>query len=201
MFELWSESMRTTVLSRAAVLALSVAVGACSDSTGPAPREPGDLNVVRLAAAAPPLLSNSVTFTACRGQGVEGRLFYDNGSGGEGEEFARLKIDSNTLLRRPDGTLIAQDECVDITMSVPDPSRLEVELQPSGLSFNPQDPAELQIEYAEAEGITNDIEAQLAIWRQESPGAPYTRIGTLILDDLDEAQADLLGFSRYALSY
>jgi hypothetical protein len=90
---------------------------------------------------------------------------------------------------------------VDITMSVPDPSRLEVELQPSGLGFNPQDPAELQIEYAEAEGITTHIEAQLASWRQESPGAPYTRIGTLILDDLDEAQADLLGFSRYALSY
>ncbi|HEU5171762.1 MAG TPA: hypothetical protein VFU46_14535 [Gemmatimonadales bacterium] len=193
--------MRTTATFGPVLLALGVAIGACSDATGPEPRQPGQLNIVRLASTAPPLLANSVTFTACRGSGVEGRLFYDNGSGGEGEEFAKLKIDSNTLLRRPDGTLFGPDECVDITMSVPDPTKLEIELQPAGLVFNAAKPAELKIEYAEAEGITDDIEAQLAIWRQESPGQPYTRLGTLILDDLDEAEAELLGFSRYALSY
>ena len=193
--------MRIAVCPRRILVAALVVAAACSEATAPEPRQPGDLNIVRLAAGAPPLLSNSVTFTACRGSGVEGRLFYDNGSGGEGEEFAKLKIDSNTLLRRPDGTAFQPGECVDITMSVPDPSRLEVELEPSGLTFNPQDPAELKLEYGGAEGVTDDIEAQLAIWRQAVPGGPYVRLGTLILDDLDEAEADLLGFSRYALSY
>jgi hypothetical protein len=191
----------STVIRRARTLILLAAAAACSESTAPEPRDPAALTIIQLAGTAPPLLSTSVTFTACRGSGVEGRLFYDNGSGGEGEEFARLKIDSNTLLRRPDGTVIGTGECVDITMSVPDPARLEIALEPTGLTFNPQDPAELKIEYGEAEGVTDDIEAQLAIWRQEAPGQPYVRLGTLILDDLDEAEADLLGFSRYALSY
>jgi hypothetical protein len=191
--------MRTA--SWRALLAIVVATAACSESTGPEPRPPADLTVVHLASGAPPLLASSVTFSACRGSNAEGRLFYDDGSGGQGDEFARLRIDSNTLLRRPDGSVIAPDECVDITMSVPDPTRFEVQLEPGGLGFNPADPAELRIKYAEAEGVSADVEAVLAIWRQEAPGDPYVRLGTVILEDLDEAEAELLGFSRYALSY
>ncbi len=192
--------MRTTVSVLSALLAVLVA--ACSDSTGPSGLRPAaELRVLQLAATAPPLLSNTVTFTACKGTSQEGRLFFDNGSGGPGEEFARLIIGSNTLLRRPDGTTFAPGDCVDITMTIPDPTRLEVELQPAGLVFDPNDPAELRIEYGDAEGVTNDIEAEIAIWRQESPGQPYMRLGTVVLDGLDEAEADLLGFTRYALAY
>ncbi len=193
--------MRATVSVRPALLAVLVAA-ACSDSTGPSGLRPAaELRVLQLAATAPPLLSNTVTFTACKGTSQEGRLFFDNGSGGAGEEYARLVIGSSTLLRRPDGTSFATGDCVDITMTIPDPTRLEVELQPAGLVFDPGDPAELRIHYGDADGVSDDIEAELAIWRQEAPGQPYTRLGTVVLDGLDEAEADLLGFTRYALAY
>ena len=190
-----------TFIRQAVALGIAAVIGACSDSTGPTSRNPAELTIVQLASTAPPLLSTSVTFTACRGSNAEGRLFFDNGSGGEGAEFARLRIGSNSLLRRPEGTTFGQDECVEVTMSVPDPTRLEIALEPTGLVFSNDDPAELRLDYGEAEGITADIEAQLAIWRQEAPGQPYVRLGTVVFDDLDEAEADLFGFSRYALSY
>lgn len=185
---------------RAALLLFSVA--ACSDSTGPNNRPESDLTILRFAPGAPPLVSNSVTFTACAGVQAEGSLFYDDGSG-QGRRFARLRVDDQSLLRRPDGSAFAPGECIDITMAVVDPGsgELLLELQPTGLRFRPEDPAELEIEYREAEDVTSDIEAVLAIWRQESPGDPFVRIGTVVFDDLDEVEAELDGFSRYALAY
>jgi hypothetical protein len=45
------------------------------------------------------------------------------------------------------------------------------------------------------------IESTMAIWRQESPGDPFVRVGTAVVEDLEEAEAELQGFSRYALAY
>ena len=45
------------------------------------------------------------------------------------------------------------------------------------------------------------IESKLAIWRQEKLGDPFVRLGMALLADLDEAEATLEGFSRYALAY
>jgi hypothetical protein len=70
---------------------------------------------------------------------------------------------------------------------------------------------ELRIRYAEAEGDFDDdgdaddddaeIETRLAIWRQEAEGLPFLRLGTVRFDDLDEVEADLSGFTRYAIAY
>lgn len=190
-------------LRRARAALLLLAAAACSDSTGPINRPPADLNILRFAAGAPPLLSNSVTFTACEGTQAEGALYYDDGSGGQGRRFARLRLDDQSLFLRPDGTPFAPGDCVDITMAVVDPGsgELLLELQPTGLQFRATEPAELEMEYREAEGVTPAIEAELGIWRQESPGDSFVRIGTVVIEDLDEVEAELTGFSRYALAY
>jgi hypothetical protein len=181
---------------------LLLALAACSDSSGPVEsRPPADLTILRLSPTAPPLLETSTTFTACGGQGAEGRLFFNDGNGGEGEEFARLTLDNNTLLAKPDGTPFAPGECIQITMALDDPAQVLVRLEPSGLRFNPAKPAQLKIEYDQAEGVDSTIEAQIAIWRQEAPGDPFVRIGSAVIENLKEVQANLLGFSRYALAY
>ncbi len=184
------------------VMPMLLATVACSDSTGPAQsRPPAQLNILHLAPTAPPLLATSTTFTACQGSGAEGRLFFNNGSGGEGQEFARLTFGNNTLLAKPDGTPFAPNECVQITMTLDDPTQVLVRLEPTGLKFSPVDPARLRLDYGEAEGVDSTVEAQIGIWRQEAAGAPFLRIGSAVFRDLKEVEASLLGFSRYALAY
>ena len=188
-------------LIRAAIPVL-LATAACSDATAPVETRPPDqLNILRLLPTAPPLLANSTTFTACKGQGAEGRLVFNDGSGGEGEEFARLTLDGASLLTRPDGTLFAQGDCVQITMTLDDPTQILVRLEPSGLRFDPAHPAQLKLEYGEAEGVDSTIEAQISIWRQETPADPFVRIGSAVVENLKEVDANLFGFSRYALAY
>jgi hypothetical protein len=183
-------------------LPLLLTLVACSDSTGPAEtRPPAQLNILRLSPAAPPLLATSTTFQACQGSGAEGRLFFNNGSGGEGEEFARLTLGNNTLLAKPDGTPFAPNECILITMSVDDPTQVLVHLEPTGLQFSPAAPAQLRLEYSEAEGVDSTIVAKIGIWRQETSADPFVRIGSAVIQSLQEVEASLLGFSRYALAY
>jgi hypothetical protein len=188
-------------LIRTAMPLLLVTV-ACSDSTGPAEtRPPAELNILRLLPTAPPLLATSTTFTACKGTGAEGRLVFNDGSGGEGEEFARLTLDGASLLTKPDGTPFAMGECIQITMALDDPAQVLVRLEPSGLRFNPAQPARLKLDYGEAEGVDSTVEAQISIWRQETAGAAFVKVGSAVLKDLNEVEASLFGFSRYALAY
>jgi hypothetical protein len=185
-----------------AAMPVLLATAACSDATAPVEtRPPAQLNILRLLPTAPPLLANDTTFTACKGQGAEGRLVFNNGSGGEGEEFARLTLDGASLLTKPDGTPFAPGECIQITMALDDPTQILVRLEPSGLRFDPAHPAQLKLEYGEAEGVDSTIEAKIAIWRQENLGEPFVRIGSAVIENLREVDADLLGFSRYALAY
>lgn len=173
--------------------------GGCSDSTAPS-KQPDELTIITLLSSAPPLVANTVSLEACQGQGAEGRLFFQ-GAGGEGEEFARLTLDGESLRLKPDGTPFAPGECVTISMTVPDPTRLLVQLEPTGLRFDPTHPAKLRLDYGEAEGVDSDIESRMAIWRQESTGDPFVRIGTAVFKDSREVEASLFGFSRYALAY
>ena len=185
-----------------AAMPVLLASAACSDATAPVEtRPPGQLNILRLLPTAPPLLANDTTFTACKGQGAEGRLVFNNGSGGEGAEFARLTLDGASLLTKPDGTPFAPGECVQITMALDDPTQILVRLEPSGLRFDPAHPAQLKLEYGEAEGVDSTVEAKISIWRQENLGDPFVRIGSAVIENLREVDADLLGFSRYALAY
>lgn len=183
-----------------------------SDSTGPDDsRLPAELNILRLAPDHPPFEATSVSFWARRGDSREGKLYFLNSEGQRGEEFAVLKIDSQSLLARPDGSLIQVGDSVLITMTVVDQSQLLVELQPSGLRFSSSKPAELKLDYGEADddyngdgrvdGKDSEAELQFAIWRQEKPGDPFVRLGSVKVEDLKEVEAKLVSFSRYAIAY
>lgn len=193
-----SRPLRAARLGLVALLA-----AACSDSTAPAGgRPPSELTFLQLKVTAPPLLANSITFAACEGQQAEGQLFFDDGRGREGEEFARLKLDSHSLLAHPDGTPFAPGECIDITMSKdPTSSDVMVQLEPTGLKFDANHPAELRLDYGEVEDVDPIVLGKVGVWRQEHPGDPFELIGSAIQTDILKFRANLAGFSRYALAY
>lgn len=205
--------MRTRPVVPALAVALAALAGGCSDSSGPddGTRPPTELNILRVAEDSPPLFNPEESFWAVRGEDREVRIFFQDEVGGAGEEYLRLRIDAPSLLAYPDGTLFGVDDSVLVTVRVVDPAQLLFELEPSGLRFNPLVPAELKIHYDHADDDLDDdgdvdgdddaLELTLAIWRQESPGLPFVKLGSLLVDDLEEIEAELEGFSRYALAY
>jgi len=204
--------MRTVRAIRSLLLAALVgAVGSCSDSSGPDGVPQSDLNVIHVAATSAPLFNPVDSFYAKRGEDREVRIYFQDEVGGAGEEYLRLRIDAPTLLTLPDGTPILSGDSVLVHVRVVDPAQMLFELEPTGLQFNALVPAQLKIHYDHADGDLNDdgsvdgeddtIEGTLAIWRQENPGDPFVRLGSVLSEDLDEAEAELTGFSRYALAY
>jgi len=206
-------------LRRLLVLTLALAL-ACSDSGGPdddddagTVKPPSDLTILRLSEDSPPLFNPEVSFYAVRGEGREARIsFVDDEHPDEpGEDYLDLKVDGEALAARPDGTPFADGDSVLITVRVVDPALLLFEFEPAGLTFNPSRPAELKIHYNHADDdldedgdvdIEDDsLELTIGIWRQENDGDPFERLGSLLLDDLEEIDAELNGFSRYALAY
>jgi len=123
----------------------------------------------------------------------------------------RGKTLGSSLLSRPDGSAIAEGDSVLITITVEDPALLLFELQPTGLKFSTAKPAELKIRYAQADDDLNEdgevdeqddqIETILGIWRQEQPGQPFVRLGSVKVEEQQELEAMLTGFSRYAIAY
>jgi hypothetical protein len=214
--------MESMVMRRIALMFLSLGtlwVAACGDDSdgmpGPddpgATRPPGELTILRLAAEAPPLFENSVTFWAVRGEDREGRLYFSDGQGQRGEEYVRLKVDAASLLARPDGTPFAVGDSVQITMTAVDPAQILFQFEPAGLTFSSASPADLEIEYQEAgddfdddgdvDDDDEDIETRLGIWRQATVGASFVRLGSAVIEDLKEIEAELTSFSRYAIAY
>jgi hypothetical protein len=196
-------------------VALAALVLSCSDSGEPTSddtsKPASELTVLNLSAGSPPLFRSVVSFYAVRGQNGEARVYFDDGQGREGDEYLRLRIDAGSLLASPDGTRFADGDSVLITIRVVDPTQSLFELEPTGLQFSAQAPALLRIRYQRVDGDLNadgkvdiedvTLESALAIWRQEKVGDPFVRLGTVLRADLDEAEATLEGFSRYALAY
>jgi hypothetical protein len=206
--------MRRTrpLLMLAAVLLAGIA--ACSDSTAPpgdTTRPPADLNVIRLDASSRPLFNAADSFYAKQGEDRELRIYFEDLSGGQGEEFLRLRVRPASLLAHPDGSPFAAGDSVLITVRVVDPAQILFEMEPSGLTFDPAEPAELKIHYNHADHDFNEdgsvdlfdeqIKNRLAIWRQESLTAAFVRLGSVNVEDLEEINADILGFTRYAIAY
>jgi hypothetical protein len=197
------------------VAALLTGLAACSDSTSPGDgttRPPADLNFVRLAQTSPPLFEGGVaSFYAVQGEDHEARIYFQDLNGAQGEEFLRLRVRPASLLARPDGTPIAAGDSVLITVRVVDPDTILFEMEPSGLTFSATEPAELKIHYAHGDHDFNDdgainvfddqIKSQLAIWRQPALTDPFVKLGSVNVEESEEINADILGFSRYAIAY
>lgn len=199
---------------------LSIALGltfGCGDSDGSGPnpppeqRPPAALNILKLAANSPPVFNPVESFWAKKGVDSEVKIYFQDAVGGQGEEYLRLRIDDISLQALPNGTPIAVGDSVLITIRVADPTQILFEFEPTGLTFNPQKPAELDIKYQQADDDFNedgvvdqedeDIEDTLSIWRQENPGGDFVKIGSLVIESIEEIDAELLGFSRYAIAY
>jgi hypothetical protein len=206
--------MRTVRALRCLLLAaLAAAAGSCSDSSGPGDdsKPASELSVVHVSGNSAAIFNPVDSFYAVRGDDRELRIYFQDQSGQAGEEFMRLRIDAPTLLALPDGTPVLPGDSVLIHVRVVDPAQMLFELEPAGLKFNPLVPALLKIHYDHADGDLNDdgivnpeddsIEGTLAIWRQEHPGDPFVRLTSALAVDIDEAEAELTGFSRYALAY
>ncbi|HKG94532.1 MAG TPA: hypothetical protein VKA84_21640 [Gemmatimonadaceae bacterium] len=201
-------------LRRFSMLGSAVALlAACGGD--PTPPENGgivtaDLQFIRPAPDARPLVSSEVSFWAKKGEDSEGRLYRAPGTS-ETDDFVRLRVRKESLLARPDGTLFATGDSVLITLKVIDPENLMVEMSPSGLTFNPTRPAELKFEFNEADddlnrdgtvnGDDNTLKTSLQIWKRESASEPWTPIVGTLKIELEEIEANLLSFTTYAIAY
>lgn len=185
----------------------------CSDPTSPedTTKTPAELNIVNLGQPSPPLFDPEESFYAVQGQDREVRISFQDVTGAEGEEFLRLRVRPGSLLARPDGTPILTGDSVLITVRVVDPANILFEMEPAGLTFHSTEPAELKIHYNHADHDFNEdgsinlldeqIKSQLAIWQQELLTDPFVKIGSVNVEDLEEINADILGFTRYAIAY
>jgi hypothetical protein len=202
--------MRSVVRTCVAALLATVALS-CDDSTGPTTdsRPASELTFLRPAPNAPQFADTTVQFYAKRGEDREIRIRY--AVAGDLEEFVRFRVRRETLQAYPDGRPIADGDSVLITLRIVDFARLIVEFEPTGLRFSQGRPAELKFKYnhtnpdldgdGDVDADDARAETQLAIWRQEGPGQPWVRLSSSLELEIDEIDAELTGFSGYALAY
>ena len=191
---------------------LAVLLAACTDPSGPPVKVEADLTFVRQDPAAPPLDSTTVRFWAHVDSATGVDLEYDDGAGVCGDDFLEFGVPAGSLYRKPDGTLFAPGDSVLITITVVDAELFQFEFEPAGLRFNPSLPAQLEIEYCNADpdfdddGDVDDDDAaiertQLGLWRQGAPGEPWVKLDADVDIEFDEIEADILGFSKYAVAW
>lgn len=198
----------------APVLCAALLIGGCGRSTEPADttRPTEALTFLRPAPDAPSIANPRVSFYAKRGEDRDVTIYYRPRLGqSDSTEFVEFRVNASSLQALPDGRMLHPGDSVLITLTVVDPARMIIDFQPSGLRFSSLDPAELEISFAEANDDLDgdgDVDADderarrvLSIWRQESPGARWVRIGSVVDLELDEVEAELTGFSGYAVAF
>jgi hypothetical protein len=193
----------------AALLATTLA-SACDGISAPVEGvDDALLTVVRVAPNAPPLEGDSVSFWAVRGKDREAQLRYVYPDGSMGKCLL-IRVPAAALLRRPDGSVIAMGDSVRISIRVPDRSRFQFRMEPSGLRFDPDNPAQLEVRYRWADpdfngdGVLDARDTKAAenihFWHQDTFGGKWTQLPTTILLDAIEARSRVLSFSQYALA-
>jgi hypothetical protein len=192
---------------------MTLLAGACSNSSGPgSPTPRATLNFVRQDSTYKPLLSAQGVFYAKVGQDRLVRLVYQGSTPTDsGAEFLRFEVHADGLYRKPDGTPFASGDSIRITVTVVDAKQFLFDFQPSGLQFNPSDPARLKVEYHYADPDFNgdgmvdssdaEIETIISLWRREPPDTLWFQTGAVKSVELEEFDADLLQFSQYAVAW
>lgn len=206
--------LTTMIGATLAAACRSVETSAPSDSTSVTTTKPeNDLHFMHTSDSTPPLAQTSLTFYAVRGEDREVRLWYHRRPDRpDSSEFLRFRVRSRSLFQTPDGTPIAVGDSLPITITVVDTARMIVRFEPAGLVFASTDPARLTIKYAEADDDINDdghvdvadtaLKPLLGLWLQESAGEPWVLLPTsLSLVMSDEVEADIPGFTNYAIAY
>lgn len=192
-------------------LCSALALLSCSDSTAPGVPD-AQLHIIQQDVAAPPLVAAQGSFWAKVGEGRELRLDYQAPTPADSEDhFLRFEVPGDALLRKPDGTAFQAGDSILITVTVLDTSKFLFRFEPSGLQFNPSQPARLKIEYEHADhdfnndGVINvadtTIEHSLDLWRRETVTSPWYRQGSVRFEALDEIDANILSFTEYAIAW
>ncbi|MFQ5747171.1 MAG: hypothetical protein ACE5HF_08140 [Gemmatimonadota bacterium] len=179
----------------------------------PGPKPQAQLTFLRPDAAAPALQTTDTSFVATRGVGQKVEIFYAPLPGqSSGEEFLEFELKDRSLRQYPPGhpkagQTFANGDTITITIRV-DSGLLGATLEPSGLLFDPANPAELEIRYQNADPDFDDdglpdpeLEGEIDLWRQEKPGDLWEPVGRIKDLELDRIRAFLDGFSRYALAF
>jgi hypothetical protein len=185
---------------------------ACGDTTGPAGVPDTQLHIVVQDPLAPPLYAQRDTFWAHVGQDRELRMYYQGATPTQtGDELLRFEVPGNGLLRKPDGSLFQPTDSILITVTVVDPSKFLFQFEPTGLVFNPDQPARLKALYVHAnhdfngDGVVDAtdaaIESTLDLWKRESPTAPWFKIGAVNFEALEELDANIFSFTSYAIAW
>ncbi|HET8655260.1 MAG TPA: hypothetical protein VFL93_07075 [Longimicrobiaceae bacterium] len=190
-------------LVRLLVLATLVAApAACSSPDGPS-TDPS-FTILRMGPDAPPLETLDTAFWAVRGQDREVQVRYESPTYGYGK-CLRLVVPAQAL---PAG--VAPGDSVRITVHVVSPELFQFDFGPAGLKFDPSHPAQLQIRYTFADPDLNgdgqvdardqNLAKRLAIYRRETSHDPWERLPTTLDANAIEADAEVTGFTQYALA-
>lgn len=191
----------------------ALAVSACGDGTGPEGVPESELRFVKQDPLAPPLYAVQDTFWAKVGDGRDLRLYYQGATPTElGDELLRFEVPGDGLYRKPDGTAFVAGEEILITITVVDPQRFIFKFEPTGLRFNPDNPARLRIRYGNADhdfdedGVEDSEDAEiesrlLDVWRQPAPGALWLKLGAVKFEEADELDTKIFTFSNYSVAW
>jgi len=198
-------------LAAGAVLALS-SCSSASDSLAPEERPESQLRLLSVTSDAPPIATPIVSFYAVKGRNANVDLWYRPRAGrSDSTKFLEFRLGGNTLDKRPDGSPIADGDSVRITVTVVDPVHFILVFQPSGLTFSTNNPARLRMFFAECgddldrngrvDSDDENVKQRLSIWRQEVPGLPWFKVASAVVKVDKRVDADLAGFTGYALAY
>jgi len=187
----------------------------CNDSTSPNnsdTRDPNDLRLLTTPYGTPPLARTSVSFYAVQGKPTTAEIWYRAKPGAsDSSRFLVFQVGAGSLVARPAGTPMAAGDSVLITLTVTDQSHFLVDFQPSGLKFSATDQPTMKLSFAACgadlnyDGVVDAqdaaIQAGLSIWRQEAPFQPWHKVSSTMLPAVKEVDAQLGGFTGYALMF
>jgi len=206
-------SYRDALVGALALTGVAFAIGCgAADSTAPEQRSSIDLRLLTVAPTAPLLATTTTSFYAVRGKNAGADLWYHAQPGrSDSTKFLEFRLGGASLDRRPDGTAFADGDSVLITITVVSPTNLIVDFQPSGLKFSAKDPARLKMFFGECgDDLNRDgqvtsaddaIQQQLSIWRQETLTSPWIKVSSVVVKENKEIDAQLGGFTGYAVAY
>jgi hypothetical protein len=186
-------------ISLLAVPALLLLVFGCSNSLAPGDANPlpeERLTFIRVAPDAPPLETLEVTFTVVAGVETVAEIRYDNAY--NGGKCLLFRIPAETVITRPDGTVVTPGESIEITILVVDEARYLYEFAPAGVRFSSANPAQLEVNYAWKLQEDERTEARFGFWKQPAPGGLWSREATVRSET--EARTEVTSFTRYALA-